>query len=587
MATENTVGVDSFMEMYTTVLGWQQYGQLWDLLNATGLVFIPFIGIIYRNVIEPLQSQQAGGAADVSLRRLEIDVISALVVILLAGQPLIELRPQELVMPKVCNLASQEDKLETVYVGFDEETLYKKAVFVDAVEVAKVPIWWYGVMAVSSGFSQAAKVSMPCLGDMLTPTFFLKTQIFKPDPVLQNELISFLNQCYHPTLNFMRVDLKRFSKSFQSRYNSAFESNVQAYKTRLLNTKHWKPDEASAEKWSRVVMNSFLSPFFLGFNSDGLYKQRRVTFKSGTSVDQPADDNSLSCSSWWLEPRLLGDPLSSGDVLPSLQDRLRSFLDTPATYNSMKGIISKKNTASMSQGEKDLLLDRAIISLVQVNTDKRNRPLATTTSDFPDSQFKSFLTSKTSKAFGFISALLKKWGQYPMTAVMIAAAPIAQAVLLLMLYIMLPFGLVISGFSIQFLVIGAIGIFSVKFFGYLIYLSFWIQNMFAEVTKHGGVQVSSDIKSIFELTMMNSYFLFPAIYFGVMAWAGYQLGAGFQGAFDKLAGQQSAAVQGSTRISEVAAGQTLEIAPGIAKGAAKGSLSAIKGAVNWTKSKWK
>lgn len=572
MAASNTVGVDSYLELYTTVLGWQQYGEMWGLLTATGLVFVPFLGMLFRNVMQPLQSQQPGLAADVSLRRLEIDVISALVVILLAGQPLIELRPQELVMPKVCNLPSQQDKFETTYIGFDEDTLYKEAVFVAPSSVAKVPIWWYGVMAISSGVVQAAKVSMPCLGDMLTPTYFLKSQLFNLSPDLKEEVVSFINKCYSPTLNFMRLDLPKFDQSTQESYLTSLDAHVEAYTTRLTGTKHWRPDETSARNWAKVVMNSLLSPFFLGFNEKGLYKQRSVTFNASPGEK----GNVLSCEAWWLSPRFVGDPLGSVTLIPSLQDKLRSLLDNPATYQSMVGILNSSNSASMTQGEKDLLLDRAIVSLVQLNIDRKNRPLAATIADFPDSAFKSYIVSEGKNALGYVSAFLKKWAQYPIPAVVTAAAPIAQAALLMTLYIIMPFGLVVSGYSIQFLVVGAIGVFSVKFLGYLIYLSFWMQNMFTEVTKHGGLQVSSDIHSIFEITMINSYFLFPAIYFGVVAWAGIQLGAGFQGAFDKLAGQQSSAIQGSTRVSDFATGQAVELAPTLGKAVLKKGFGALK-----------
>lgn len=544
MAVENTVGVDSMLEMYTTVLAWQQYGVLWNLLNDTGLVFLPFLGMLFKNVLTPLQSQQARGAADVSLRRLEIDVLSALVVILLAGQPLINLRPQELAMPKLCNIGTSSTKFELVYEDFDKETLYKKAAFIGPSEVAKVPVWWYGVMAISSGVTQAAKVSMPCIGDMLASNYYLKVSHIK-EP-LRSEIVEFVRQCYYPTINFIRIELESFGKEAVDGYNELLNEQAEEYKRRLLNTKHWKPDAATATTWSRTIMESVNSPMFNDDDFRRLYADRTVQFKSG----EAGAPFTASCRDWWLT----GLP----DGRPSIDKRLRDLFNVPEVFNSVIGSVSEDKTADISPDEKELLLDRFIAQQIQLNLNKKVRNLATTIADFPDSQFKSELVSATTKSVGFVAAWLKKWAQYPMTTVVTNAAPMAQAALVMTVYILLPLGLVISSYSIQFLIVGAIGVFSVKFLGYLIYIAHWLQNMILQVAEHGSVQIGSDIRSILELTMMNSYFLFPAIYFGVMGWAGVQLGAGFQGAFDKLAGQQSSAIQASTRFSEALKGQIVE-----------------------------
>ena len=41
--------VDSYLELFTTLFGWAFYGILWDVLVGTGIVFLPFLGILIDN----------------------------------------------------------------------------------------------------------------------------------------------------------------------------------------------------------------------------------------------------------------------------------------------------------------------------------------------------------------------------------------------------------------------------------------------------------------------------------------------------------------------------------------------------------
>ena len=42
--------VGSYLELFTTLFGWQFYDRLWDILTGTGLAFLPFLGIVLNNV---------------------------------------------------------------------------------------------------------------------------------------------------------------------------------------------------------------------------------------------------------------------------------------------------------------------------------------------------------------------------------------------------------------------------------------------------------------------------------------------------------------------------------------------------------
>ena len=81
------MSVDSYLELFTTLFGWTFYGILWDVLVGTGIVFLPFLGILIDNWREPAEGGEFGTVTGLSLRRMEIELFTALFVVVLAGQP--------------------------------------------------------------------------------------------------------------------------------------------------------------------------------------------------------------------------------------------------------------------------------------------------------------------------------------------------------------------------------------------------------------------------------------------------------------------------------------------------------------------
>ena len=49
------MSVDSYLELFTTLYGWSFYHVLWDALVATGIVYLPFLGILIDHWREPAE----------------------------------------------------------------------------------------------------------------------------------------------------------------------------------------------------------------------------------------------------------------------------------------------------------------------------------------------------------------------------------------------------------------------------------------------------------------------------------------------------------------------------------------------------
>jgi hypothetical protein len=93
---ETVMGVDSYLELFTTLYGWALYNNIWSVLTGTGLAFIPFIVILIRNFVAVNTSMEFNAGSRPSVRRMEIDIALALTVVVLAAQPALNLEASEL-----------------------------------------------------------------------------------------------------------------------------------------------------------------------------------------------------------------------------------------------------------------------------------------------------------------------------------------------------------------------------------------------------------------------------------------------------------------------------------------------------------
>jgi hypothetical protein len=150
-----------------------------------------------------------------------------------------------------------------------------------------------------------------------------------------------------------------------------------------------------------------------------------------------------------------------------------------------------------------------------------------------------------------------------MTAVL-QALPMVQAVLLLGIYALLPMIVVLSRYSISMMVIGAMAIFTVKFWSVLWYLALWVDqnlilsmypdvNVFLQMFANPG---EHDIKRMLLNMITTSLYLgLPLVWSGMMAWAGVHVGRSIEAATSPLrspaqdAGRQGGSI-GKTLLSK-------------------------------------
>jgi hypothetical protein len=144
-----SIGVQSYTELYTMMLGWDLYDKLWQLLTETGIAFVPFIGMIFRNFSQSYVMHGNKGAEN-SLRSMELSLLSTILIIFFAVAPFIPLNAHTVSFTPLCG----SDKGNAYFPG-STGTTYDNAFAIPEGNV-RVPIWWYAVIAISEGMTSAA-----------------------------------------------------------------------------------------------------------------------------------------------------------------------------------------------------------------------------------------------------------------------------------------------------------------------------------------------------------------------------------------------------------------------------------------------
>ncbi|MCP4475326.1 MAG: conjugal transfer protein TraG [Gammaproteobacteria bacterium] len=479
------MAVTGYLALYTTLIGWQQYQQLWNLMVGVGLVFIPFIGMVLKGFLEPYESQEPKNAAVITLRRLLIQVVGALIIIEFCCVPTIPLNPKVLHFQPLCVHNAAVATPGHTGTRYDNQFAVPTGV--------KVPILWYFVMAISNGFTVAASEGLSC-----SPIDYqtLQNQLDVSnihDVALKKMTIRFYNACYVPAY---------------SRYLSGNLTESQQAMSHQIQQQYGQSDL----RW--LGSQTFLqTPGFY----DVLFAKQPVTgFPFNPDRDQFAGQvpnhsqwGEPSCRDWWQD--------SEHGLHHQLQQALpASFLQSIVTYKHPQQ-----------------LADMGIRSLIQHTFDPGMNSHEIS---------RSYESLNDSHALGIGSDMLAKIGTdihqlsyYPGLYLLINALPVIQALVLMILYALLALFIPFSSYRLHFIITGAMMIFAVTFWSYLWHLVANLNNYLigALYPIEAGISVPHDPsmgvllqngggfeKTFVQFIIALLYIILPIIFFGMMSWVG-------------------------------------------------------------------
>jgi hypothetical protein len=524
------MGVDSYLELFTTLHGWALYNNIWSVLTSTGIAFIPFIVILIRNFVAVNTSMEFNAGASASVRRMEIDIVLALTVVVLAAQPALNLEASQLRYSPPATLANPTP---TTVDATNTGTTYGHSAggFNAAPTSVRVPLWWYGVMALSSGINHAVVTGFPASNERREMERALRTVNIE-DPALQREVNQFYTRCYVPA---------------RSKY---LEQQPAAAGPILAARGNDDVDWIGSHVYRTVP--GFYDTLEAGIPVPGIpVNLARDTDRYWNDTSGSIEHGIPYCNEWWadsshgLRARLIDDnsrtqrtwawissQFSSVDAEQRRDLLSRRILErTPATY-------SPNMSAQRAQGQDPGILGTAA---------------------------RMFHVGAASVGLVTFYNLVME----PTLTLILQALPFVQALTLMGIYALLPLVLVFGMYQPSILLIGAIGIFTVKFWAVLWHITLWVDsNLFQSMYPDGvsflqSISAEHGMKQIL-ITMITAamYLGLPILWTMMMGWVGYRMMSGF----DTYASNTI----GTTQRAGSSGGSTAQRAGGAVLGGGKG-----------------
>ena len=143
----------SYLELALTLYGWQVSNRIAELLVASGLIYIPLLWLVMRNWTQPARSQEAKAAAPVSMRRMEQDMLIAFIAIILCFIPAVSVKTSDI---------SHTSRITGKVISSNSPNApYASG---EIPEEIKVPVYWWLVYQLSTGFTNIFTASIHSFG---------------------------------------------------------------------------------------------------------------------------------------------------------------------------------------------------------------------------------------------------------------------------------------------------------------------------------------------------------------------------------------------------------------------------------------
>ncbi len=424
------MAVDSTLELFTTLFGWLFYNSIWDVLVATGIVFLPFLGILVDTIVRSYAREDAQEAANTSLRIIEVEFFIAFFIIVIAAVPVTPLNAVDLSFTPRAVVGSPAQPVATVN---NSRTTYGGGIsFTGAPATVNVPVFWFAVMSFSSGFNRAVMEAVPLTLNYRGYVDELRDARIS-NPELRHEINDFFRDCY----------IEARSKYLAERPRSGAI-------TTLLN--RYGPTDPD---WIGSHIYQEIPGYYDSIRADSMregYPWSALRDIEWDAADPPVYGKPF-CTEWWQGIRQA--------VLTELSD-----LD----------LLS----AAAESGWDPVLRRDAIIQMALINSPPR---WTTRGYDFAYGNLVDFSVGEPGVMVSVQNAAQQGLAAYGLgktsvsfaayLRVFLEAAPMAQALILMGLYALLPFFILLGRYRFSLLILGAVVLFAVKFWTVLWFFAWW------------------------------------------------------------------------------------------------------------------
>lgn len=507
------MALDSKLELYTTLFGWLFYNSIWEILVATGIVFLPFIGMLVDAVLKSWTSEDAEEAGNTSLRIMEAEFFVAFFVLMLTAVPAIPLSASDLSFTPKAVIGGPADTAVTP--GNSQSTYGGTISFVDYPNTVELPVFWYLVLGFNSGFNRAVMDDVPPALDLREYANSLR-ELRIDDPAIQAEINDFFRDCY----------IEARSKFLAERPNDiAIDALLDNYG---VTDTEWPGSHVFLETpgYYNLLRSDTVREGFV-------YSQLR-------DVEWEPDNHPVYgkpyCNEWWTN--------ESVGLAQKILDQTEN-IDLVA--------------AAVEAGWDPIKRRDAIIQAVLLNSPPRwsNRGYDQAYANLTrfqggDPGFWSVLQNRSQQALTGAGLVMESISFSTYLRIFLEAAPMLQALILMGLYALLPFFILVSRYQFSVFIQGALVFFIVRFWSVLWFFAWWVdQNLIhAFYADPGSITTLFNLDMTLKRTVLNfltglMYIVFPLLLSVYLASAGMHAVRGLDGATSTFMG----GLAGASRIN--------------------------------------
>lgn len=490
------MGVDSYLELFTTIYGWAFAAIIRDVLVATGIIYLPFIFLIVETWMEAHQSVAVDGAdAAWMIRKMEIELGCAIFVMamcfttvpfLTLSQASLNYAPQ----PTVMNPAP------AAVTGNTSNSTYTTA-FGSVPGTVEVPPWWMTVMGLSAGFNQAVISGVGANSTGFRQLEEMVRMATVEDPVVRGQLQRFTNECWVPARSQYLAAQTPLGAAGAAAVSTYGETDTEWIGSHVFQVEPGYYDTLAAA--------SGVPGFAVNATQDADVAQSA----------QPPQSGRPTCNQWW--GALKGDALNALKV-----NGVSSVVNTLSTVVS--------NVVSVTQTDVDDAALRLAIA--------RSRPTIVSPGQIVGDE-RAWYQQLTGAAFdvlGIAGAAGQTVAAQASKFPLIQFATMSQPLVLFGIYMFLPLIVVFSRYSLQVMFLGALAIFTVKFWAVMWFIARWLDDtlikaMYPDAATLLGQLLQDGMDGTIKRISLNTllvglYIGLPLLWTGMMAWAGFRLTGG-------------------------------------------------------------
>lgn len=483
------MSVTGYLALYTTLLGWQQYQNLWQIALGTGLIYLPFVSIVLTSTIGPFTSMGAKDAAQIATRRLVLNMLSAFFVIAVACAPTMPLDPKVLHFSPLCQSNTQPATPGNTGTTYDNALPVPTGV--------NIPILWYLVMAFSNGITHAASASLPCMPFDYRELHSQLNLSTIQDPQLKDEVSRFYQECYVPAY---------------STYLSGQMTSEQQQAVQQSLAQNGKDDIG----WlgSQTFLN--VPGFYDSHNAQS--PVAGFPFDPDRDIEEGQVQNhsqwgNPDCKTWWSD----------------LQQGLHTQLGNSLPQSVTSAILQMGNNTQQLQ-------DAAIKTLITQSYHASALDKWRGYESLDDQASGDYLSRFVGAPLGIG---LESLSFYPKLHLLINALPVIQALMLMAIYMFLALAIPFSSYRTHFIITGMFIIFAITFFSFLWACTHWVDQVLMQslYPPAGIFEVNGQgtYNQIFtDMLIGTMYVALPLLFLMVMSWAGMQAGNALSGIFGSM-----------------------------------------------------